>query len=102
MRELGIRERIIDKQSPWQNVYVERAIWTVRRECLSHVIILSARHLRRILTEYVDYYNSSRAHLALDQDCPIHRPVQSINEGNSVVKIPYLGGLHHRYERHVA
>ena len=98
VKELGIREHITAKQSPWQNMYVERAIWTIRRECLSHVIIMNERHLKRILTAYVDYYNRSRTHFSLDQDCPISRPAQRLGEGK-IISIPQVGGLHHRYER---
>jgi len=98
-KELGIREHIVAKQSPWQNMYVERAIWTIRRECLNHVIIMNERHLRRILMEYVEYYNRSRTHYSLDQDCPISRPADLPSKGNKVVAIAQVGGLHHRYER---
>jgi len=102
VKELGIREHVIAKQSPWQNMYVERAIWTIRRECLNHVIIMGERHLRRILEAYVDYYNRSRTHLSLDLDCPISRPAQTSDEGSKIVSIPQIGGLHHRYERRAA
>jgi len=102
LRELGIREHVISKQSPWQNIYVERVIGSIRRECLNHMIIISERHLRRILASYIDYYNRSRTHYSLDQDCPIPRPTESPNKGNKIVAISCLGGLHHRYERRVA
>ena len=98
VKELGIQEHVTRKQSPWENMYAERVIWTIRRECLDHVIILSEGHLRRVLNKYVDYYNRSRTHYALEQDCPISRPEQSIKEG-TVVSIPQVGGLHHRYVR---
>src|SRR5262249_1692484 len=55
-------------RSPWQNAYVERFIGSVRRECLDHVIIFNAAGLQRVLKRYVDYYNGSRTHLALDKD----------------------------------
>jgi putative transposase len=83
-------------------MYVERAIWTIRRECLNHVIIMNERHLRRILTAFVDYYNRSRTHYSLDQDCPIARPTDPPSKGNKIVAIQQIGGLHHRYERRVA
>jgi transposase InsO family protein len=102
LKQLGIREHVIAKQSPWQNMYVERAIWTIRRECLNHVIIMNERHLRRILTAFVDYYNRSRTHYSLDQDSPISRPTDPPSKGNKIVAIPQIGGLHHRYERRVA
>ena len=39
----------------WQNAYAERFIGSVRRECLDHVIVLSAAGLRRILNAFVSY-----------------------------------------------
>jgi transposase InsO family protein len=101
VRELGIKEHVTAKQSPWQNTYVERVIWTIRRECLDHVIIMSEGHLRQILNKYVEYYNRSRTHFALDQDCPTPRVKQSLGDGKRIISISQVGGLHHRYERHV-
>jgi hypothetical protein len=45
-RAMGIRDRPISPRSPWQNPYVERLIGTLRRDCLDHVLIFGARHLR--------------------------------------------------------
>jgi len=98
VRQLGIRERVTAPQSPSQNTYVERTIWSIRRECLNHVLVMSERHLRRILASYVDYYNRSRVHQALDLDCPVPRSSQRISDGK-VIAIPQVHGLHHRYER---
>src|SRR2546422_264245 len=56
-RLLDIREAVIAPRSPWQNAYAERVIGSIRRECLNHVVVLSERHLREILSKYVDYYN---------------------------------------------
>ena len=83
-------------------MYVERAICSVRRECLNHVIILGKRHLKRILTAYAEYYNQSRTHYALDQDCPVSRAAQPVTAGSEIVSIPQVGGLHRRYERRAA
>ena len=68
------------------------------RECLDHVIVLSERHLRRILSSYFDYYHRSRTHLSLEKDCPEPRTVHPPNAGK-VIAFPQVGGLHHRYER---
>jgi len=46
---MGIREIIISRKSPWQNPYVQRAIGSIRHECLDHMIVLGERHLRLIL-----------------------------------------------------
>jgi integrase-like protein len=37
-------------RSPWQNACVERVNGSIRRECLDHVIVLSAAGLQRVLT----------------------------------------------------
>ena len=95
---MGITEVITAPRSPWQNPYVERAIGSVRRECLDYIVIFNERHLRRVLSCYVDYYNRTRTHLSLDKDCPDPRPVIPPGSGR-VVAIPQVNGLHHRYER---
>jgi transposase InsO family protein len=85
-------------RSPWQNAYAERLIGSIRRKCLDHVIVLSAAHLRRLLTRYFHYYHRWRTHLSLVMDCPESRAVQLPNEGR-VVGAPDVGGLHYHYER---
>jgi putative transposase len=42
------------------NAMCERFIGSVRRECLDHGIILSDRHLQRLVREYVDYFTDER------------------------------------------
>jgi len=95
---MDISEVVTAPRSPWQNPYVERVIGSIRRECLDHVVIFNERHLRRVLSSYVDYYHRSRTHLSLDKDCPDARPIQPPNCGE-VIAIPQVGGLHQRYER---
>jgi transposase InsO family protein len=97
----GIKQILSAYRCPWQNGYVERVIGTIRRECLDHVIIIGGGHLRRVLDEYVAYYNRSRTHLGLEKDCPVSRPVESRDVGE-IVAMPILGGLHHRYKRRAA
>lgn len=98
---LGMKEVLIAPQSPWQNPYVERLIGSIRRECLDHTIVLGERHLRRILSDYLAYYDRWRTHQSLEMDCPQHRAVHSAGRGH-VVEIAEVGGLHHHYERAAA
>jgi putative transposase len=95
---MGIKEVITAPRSPWQNAYVERMIGSIRRECLDHIVIFNERHLRCVLSSYVDYYQGTRTHLSLDKDCPEPRPIMPRQIGK-VIAIPQVGGLHHRYER---
>ena len=98
---MGITEIVSRPASPWQNPYVERLIGSMRRECLDHVIVLSERHLRQVLTRYLSYCHGSRTHLSLDKDAPTSRRIQHSTEG-PVVEVVEVGGLHHRYERRAA
>ena len=96
LRSLGIRDHPTSPRSPWQNGYAERLIGSIRRECLDHVVIFGARHLRHVLACYLDYYNEVRTHLSLGKDTPIHRAVQAVGR---IQPRPVLGGLHHQYAR---
>lgn len=98
---MGIDEVRSSPSSPWQNPYIERLIGSMRRECLNHVIVLSERHLRGMLTAYLIYYHEARTHLSLEKDAPTPRRVQSPGDGRVVV-FAEVGGLHHRYERRAA
>ena len=44
-------------RSPWQNGVAERWVGSVRRDLLDHVIVLNQRHLRRLMKNYLRYYN---------------------------------------------
>jgi putative transposase len=101
VRDMGICEVLSAPRSPWQRAYVERVIGSIRRECLDHVIVFHESSLRRTLRSYFDYYHRSRTHLSLRKDSPEPRAIQGPEMG-SVVAVPHVGGLHHRYERQAA
>jgi hypothetical protein len=98
---MSIEQVRIAARSPWQNRYVERVIGSIRRECLNHIIVINAWHLRRILKSYFRYYHQSRTHLSLEKDAPDSRKVHP-RESGRIVQVPEVGGLHHRYERRAA
>jgi putative transposase len=88
-------------RAPWQNAYVERLIGSIRRECLDHVIVVSAAGLRQVMKDYVAYSMRARTHLTLDKDSPTPRPVIPPGAGR-IVAVPEVNGLHHRYDRAAA
>ncbi|MCX6587255.1 MAG: integrase core domain-containing protein [Acidobacteria bacterium] len=47
IKAMGISEVLSEPRSPWQRVYVERVIGTIRRECLDHVIVFGKWSLYR-------------------------------------------------------
>jgi len=96
-KRLGMAPKRTSFQSPWQNGTAERFVGTVRRELLDHVVVLSEDHLRRLLCEYVDYYNAERVHTSIG-DAPAGRALEHRPSSDAaVVALPRVGGLHHRY-----
>jgi len=101
LRACGIREVRTARRSPWQSPHIERLIGTLRRELLDHVVVLSEAHLERLLRKFIeDHYHVARPHQGLGAQTPI--PTESppdIDGPTTLVAIPVLGGLHHRYRR---
>jgi transposase InsO family protein len=58
----GITILITAPQTPRMNAYAERFIRTLRAECTDRMLILGEPHLRRVLHEYVQHYNTCRCH----------------------------------------
>jgi hypothetical protein len=87
-------------RAPRANAIAERFLGSVRRECLEHLLILSERHLYRVLSAYCRYFDSARPHQGIGQALP--EPVAVASEASSdtcVRALPVLGGLHHDYQR---
>ena len=93
--------------SPKANAICERAIGTIRRECLDWMIPMSEGHLRSILREWVAHYNGERPHSAMGPGVPgppavwarALRPEsrRPWTPGALVRAKSVLGGLHHEY-----
>jgi putative transposase len=97
----GIEEVRTAYRRPWQNPFVERFVGTLRRELLDHIIVLSQRHLERLLQEFIDdYYHVARPHQGLAGETPVPPEQPETIAGRSkLISIPVLGGLHHKYAR---
>ncbi len=78
------------------NAFAERWIRSAREEWLDLILILRAAHLRRVLTEYIDYDNSARPHQGIQQRTPRPpvRPASGIVQCRNI-----LGGIIHDYYR---
>jgi putative transposase len=98
VKSFGIQPKRTSFRSPWQNGVAERWVGNCRRDLLDHVIVLNARHLKRLMREYVRYYHEDRTHLALSKGTPSTREAEKDPKtGCRVISMPRLGGLHHRY-----
>lgn len=81
-------------RAPKANAFAERWIRSARAEVLDHVLILSGAHLRRVIREYLEYYNERRPHQGIEQRCPI--PIASQRAGPVKCR-DVLGGVIHDY-----
>ena len=84
--------------APKANGLCERFFRSLRQECLDHFLILSERHLTRVLKEYGQYYNTLRPHQGIKQQIPVV-PVQSLPQRGKIIRFPVLNGLHQVYKR---
>ena len=58
LQATGLQPKRTGAQSPWQNGVAERWIGSCRRELLDYVIPLHEEHLRRLIHDYVRYYQA--------------------------------------------
>ena len=98
----GVRVIKTPVRAPNANAHAERWVRTVREECLDWLLILSRRHLERVLRISVGHYNRKRPHRALGL-VPPHPPGEPIPVADPspahLRRRDRLGGLLHEYER---
>ena len=85
--------------TPKANAICERFIGSVRRECLDFILILNEAHGRRVLREYITFFNQARPHHGIGQRIPAPPEGRLLTHPlhQKVVSHPVLGGLHHDY-----
>jgi putative transposase len=90
-------------QAPRMNAICERLIGTLRREFLDRTLILNQVHLRAVLAEYQEHYNTARPHQGIDQRVPDGDSgprVRATDPGTcQISRKPVLSGLINEYER---
>jgi putative transposase len=87
-------------RAPRANAIAERWIASARRECLDRMLITGERHLRLVLCEYTDHYNSHRPHRTLQQGPPAGRSRPPAPGANvRVLRRDRLGGTIREYSQ---
>jgi len=91
----GRKQAFCSPMHPGMNAYVERVNGTIRREALDHFLLFSEKQVRKIVKEYVNYYNYQRPHQGINKI-----PNREVNKTSGIIKKErILGGLHHHYYR---
>ncbi len=95
---IGIEGLPVPFGAPNASPHVERVMRTLREEALNHFIFLTADHIRRVVNEYIRYYNRARPSQAIhgipDPYPDLRQPPPS---GGTLVALPVLGGIQHDY-----
>ena len=95
---IGVRIIKTPAQAPRANAIAERWIASARRECLDRMLITGERHLRLVLGEYVEHFNSHRPHRTLRQRPPDEREhPPAMSPAARVLRRDRLSGLIHEY-----
>jgi putative transposase len=89
-------------QAPRMNATCERLVGTLRRELLDHMLILGEAHLRAVLAEYQEHYNSARPHQGIAQRVPdagrdVPRAAMTDLDIERIRRKPVLNGLINEY-----
>jgi len=98
----GVEMVKIPPRAPRANAYAERWVRTVRAECLDWTLVWNLQHLQRVLTRYLQHYNTGRPHRSIDLEIPVPAPVAMVTTlpfAGRVERVDVLGGLVHEYRR---
>jgi putative transposase len=87
-------------RAPNANAFAERWIRSAREECLDKLLIINQAYLRRVMREYMAFFNTARPHQGLAQQIPVPRMT---HENTGPVRCcTVLGGIIHDYYRDAA
>jgi putative transposase len=85
------------------NAICERLTGTLRREFLDRTLILNQAHLRAVLAEYQEHYNTARPHQGTSQRIPDPDPAPRVTVADpgtcQIRRKPVLSGLINEYQR---
>lgn len=98
----GVRSLCLPPQSPNLNAFAERWVRSVKKECLSKLILFGEGSLRRALSEYVAHYHAKRNHQGKANVVLFPGPVGDRSSTSEVKCRDRLGGLLRYYHREAA
>jgi transposase InsO family protein len=98
LRRAGINPVKLPVRSPNLNAYAERFVRSAKSECVGQVIPIGERHLRRVVSEYVEHYHRERNHQGIGNRL-IDRCDDDLGGTGSVECRERLGGMLRYYAR---
>ena len=100
----GVKCLKLPAHCPNLNAYAERFVLSIKSECLSKLVPLGERHLRRAVSEFVEHYHLERNHQGLENQLLTTAilPAPPANGNLPIERRERLGGLLNFYFRRAA
>jgi transposase InsO family protein len=98
LRRAGVNPVKLPVRSPNLNSYAERFVRSAKSECVGQVIPIGERHLRRVVSEYVEHYHCERNHQGIGNRL-IDRDASALGKSGPVACHERLGGILRYYAR---
>jgi len=71
LRYVGLTHTLISVGYPQSNGKIERFFGTAKRECIRKHSFLSIEDARKIINQFIEYYNNKRLHSVIDYVAPL-------------------------------
>jgi transposase InsO family protein len=97
----GVKTLRLPRRSPDLNAYAERWVRTIKENCLDQMILIGETSLRRVVKEFVEHYNTERAHQSLENKI-IEPKFDEIPIEGEIECDSRLGGMLNYYYRKAA
>ncbi len=97
----GVKTLRLPRRSPDLNSFAERWVRTIKENCLDQTILIGENSLRRVVGEFVEHYNTERAHQSLGNRIIEPKFEKVPNEGR-IECDSRLGGMLNYYYRKAA
>lgn len=101
MESVGIEPIRLPPRSPNMNAYMERFVKSIKHESTDQLLLFSERSLRRVISEYIEFYNGERFHQGMGNQL-LAEPDARMNDDGEVTCRERLGGLLRYYYRQAA
>jgi len=98
----GVKCVKIPPSSPNCNAFAERFVKTIKYECLRHFVFFGERHLRYVISEYMEHYQHERFHQGIGGSLIKPTAVNDNSAHGDIKCRARLGGLLNFYYREAA
>jgi len=97
----GVKVIRLTPRAPNLNAYAERWVQSLKHECLNNFIVLGERHLRYLVSQFVEHYLKERPHQSKD-NAPLSGTPPPLEPHGEIICHERLGGLLKHYTRRAA